>query len=60
MLEMDGVDQLGLSFECLELQFCAEGREVDPDDAITDDNKVCSRPNLVVVAVAVVAAVGVV
>ncbi|CAN0029115.1 unnamed protein product [Scytosiphon promiscuus] len=39
VLEMEGVDQLGLSFECLELQFCAEGRDVDPDDAITDDNK---------------------
>lgn len=37
---MDGADQLGLSFGCLELHFCTGGGGVDPDDDVTDDNKV--------------------
>lgn len=40
VLEMEGVDQLGLSFECLELKFCSNVGDVHPDDDITDENKV--------------------
>lgn len=37
---MDGVDQLGLSFACLDLSVCADTGGVHPDDDVTDENKV--------------------
>ena len=40
MLDTEGADQLALTFDCLELKFCADGGGVDPDDDVTDENKV--------------------
>lgn len=40
--DMDGVDQLGLSFAYLDLKFCADVGGIRPDDDVTDDNKVSS------------------
>lgn len=40
---MDGVDQLGLSFACLDLKFCADVGGIHPDDEVTDENKVRRR-----------------
>lgn len=40
MQDMDGVDQLGLSFAYLKLDFCADVAGVRPDDEVTDGNKV--------------------
>lgn len=37
---MDGVDQLGLSFAYLDLNFCADVGGIRPDDEVTDENKV--------------------
>lgn len=38
--DMDGVDQLGLSFAYLDLSFCADVGDVRPDDEVSDENKV--------------------
>lgn len=38
--DMDGVDQLGLSFAYLDLKFCADVGGIRPDDDVTDENKV--------------------
>lgn len=40
MLNMTGVGELGLSFGCLEIQYCADRGGVLPDDEVTDENKV--------------------
>lgn len=40
LLDMEGVSELALTFGCLELDFCANGGGVDPDDVVTDENKV--------------------
>eukprot|EP00903_Cladosiphon_okamuranus_P014905 g13802.t1 len=37
--DMDGVDQLGLSFAHLDLKFCADVGDIHPDDEVTDENK---------------------
>eukprot|EP00752_Nemacystus_decipiens_P016811 g15043.t1 len=37
--DMDGVDQLGLSFAYLDLSFCADVEGIRPDDEVTDENK---------------------
>ena len=47
MLGTQGADDLGLSFGCLELQYCVNGGGVDPNDDVTDDNKVpVAKPNV--------------
>lgn len=40
---MTDVDQLGLSFRALDLKFCTGTGGVNPDDEVTDDNKVIVR-----------------
>lgn len=42
---MEGVDQLGLSFGCLELKFCTDGGGVNADDEVTDENKASAKKN---------------
>lgn len=40
MLKMEGTDQLGLSFGDLDLKCCDGGDKIDPEQDVTDDNKV--------------------
>ncbi|CAM9133251.1 unnamed protein product [Ectocarpus sp. 8 AP-2014] len=39
ILETEGVDQFCLQFGDLALNFCADTAGIDPDDAVTDENK---------------------
>lgn len=45
MLEMEGAEQLGLTFGYLDLELCRDAEGVDPDEDVTDGNKV-RRPSL--------------